>query len=438
MCFHFTKSGWYSDDPTVLSLNLLIRKISQHIWSSQEEAKVSELVEKVATKIQETFIPECSVNREIDGQDSTMIVFATRVESLEESLVQFDNEKAKVELIDPDDINNRVDVITDDNNECLLTHMQSLKPVVRCTFEILPDVSSSTAPRPISYHIAFSLGDEMLVYGGGDERGNVFSEDVWVFSLKTSSWKQHKTKKDLPRCVKGSTSWLNGNRMFLFGGWDADNEYSNDVHSLDLDTWEWTKHTTSGNKPSGRWCHALWQIANNAIIFGGYGKGGCSNDTFYLNTTTMKWTELSTTGTPWISGGYTHVQCAGKGFVFGGYSEGNYLNDLHMFDLTSHVWTKLQPTSGSLPPGRQACRMIARGTDLIIFGGDANINKVFSDCWAWDIEKKIWRELGEHVTDGRYSHTACYMDYDGSVLIFGGRDTNYHNVSSLGRVSLRD
>ena len=69
------------------------------------------MVEKVATKIQETFIPECSVNQDIDEQDSTTIVFSTKVESVEESLVQFDNEKAKVELIDPDDVDNRVDVI---------------------------------------------------------------------------------------------------------------------------------------------------------------------------------------------------------------------------------------------------------------------------------------------------------------------------------------
>ena len=69
------------------------------------------MVEKVGTKIQETFIAECSVNRDIDEQDSTMIVFTTQVESVEESLVQFDNEKGKVELIDPDDVDNRVDVI---------------------------------------------------------------------------------------------------------------------------------------------------------------------------------------------------------------------------------------------------------------------------------------------------------------------------------------
>ena len=109
--FYSTKSGWYSDEPTVLSLKLLVRKISEHLWSDQEKATVSKMVEKVATKIQETFTPECSVNREINEQESTIIVFATRVESLEESLVQFDDEKANVELIDPDDVNNLVDVI---------------------------------------------------------------------------------------------------------------------------------------------------------------------------------------------------------------------------------------------------------------------------------------------------------------------------------------
>ena len=40
-----------------------------------------------------------------------MIVFTTQVESVEESLIQFDEEKTKVELIQPDDVNNRVDRI---------------------------------------------------------------------------------------------------------------------------------------------------------------------------------------------------------------------------------------------------------------------------------------------------------------------------------------
>ena len=69
------------------------------------------MVEKVATKIQETFIPECSVNQDIDEHDSTMIVFTTQVESVEKSLIKFDDEKTNVELIQPDDVNNRVDVI---------------------------------------------------------------------------------------------------------------------------------------------------------------------------------------------------------------------------------------------------------------------------------------------------------------------------------------
>ena len=70
-----------------------------------------ETVEKVATKIQESFIPECSVNQDIDEQDSTMIVFTTQVDCVEDSLTQFDDEKEKVELIQADDVNNRVDVI---------------------------------------------------------------------------------------------------------------------------------------------------------------------------------------------------------------------------------------------------------------------------------------------------------------------------------------
>ena len=51
-----------------------------------------------------------SVQISIYEQDSTKIVFTTQVESVEESLIQFDDEKAKVELIQPEDVN-RVDEI---------------------------------------------------------------------------------------------------------------------------------------------------------------------------------------------------------------------------------------------------------------------------------------------------------------------------------------
>ena len=44
------------------------------------------------------------------------------------------------------------------------------------------------------------------------------------------------------------------------------------------------------------------------------------------------------------------------------------------------------------------------------------------------------RELKDHNFDGRYSHTACYMSNDDSVLIFGGLDSK-NNYESLGRVS---
>ena len=261
-----------------------------------------------------------------------------------------------------------------------------------------------------------------------------FNEDFWLYNIKTSSWKQQKTKNDIPKLVADSTSWLSENRMFLFGG-KGNEGLSNDVHSLDLDTWEWTQHTTSGNKPSARFSHVLWTIVNNVVVFGGYGSAGHTTDTFHLNTTTMKWTELSTTGSPpskraWCA----HAQYAGKGFLFGGDDDRSAYNDLHMFDLTSHVWTKLQPTSGSLPPERRNSRMIVRDMDLLIYGGNDD-NKVFQDCWAWNLEKKVWRELKDHKFDGRCLHTACYMSDDDSVFIFGGYNTDRKTIGSLGRVS---
>ena len=177
----------------------------------------------------------------------------------------------------------------------------------------------------------------------------------------------------------------------------------------------------------------LWTIANNIIVFGGYGRESNGkyapleylNDTFHLNTRTMKWNQLTTTGTPPSPrDSCAHAQCAGKGFLFAGHHYNGNNNDLHMFDLISHVWTELKPNLGYNPHARGSSQMIVRGTDLIIFGGIGDDLKVLSDCWAWSIEKKTWRELKDYDFDARHSHTACYMSND-SVLIVGGSNKFY-------------
>ena len=184
----------------------------------------------------------------------------------------------------------------------------------------------------------------------------------------------------------------------------------------------------------------LWTITNNIIVYGGCRREGLTNDTFHLNTRTMKWTELTTSGTPPSprnnGNGCAHAQCAGKGFVFGGYDGIKiYYNDLHMFDLTSHVWTKLQPISGSLPHVRHASRMIVRDTDLMIYGGYSGDLKILTAPWAWNIEEKMWRQLEDRFFGERHYHTACYMRDDDSVLIFGGMNNHLKTVGSLGRIS---
>ena len=57
------------------------------------------MVKQVATNIHATFIAECSVYQDIDEQDSTMLLFTTKVESVEDSLIQFNDQKAEVEAL---------------------------------------------------------------------------------------------------------------------------------------------------------------------------------------------------------------------------------------------------------------------------------------------------------------------------------------------------
>ena len=109
---YFTNIGWFSEKVDVLCLNLLVAKISESMWTEVDDRMVSMYIQKVATTIQPTLTPECSINTDSFGeQDSILIRFVTKVDSVEESFATFNSKKAQVETIVPNSVENRVDIL---------------------------------------------------------------------------------------------------------------------------------------------------------------------------------------------------------------------------------------------------------------------------------------------------------------------------------------
>lgn len=300
-----------------------------------------------------------------------------------------------------------------------------------CSYAEIPNLDRS--PEPRSSHVAISKNNDLYVYGGN---GKQYRQHIWVYHSVNNSWKQCITTGDIPDHVRDSRATVINDSIYLFGGYNVDQrQYSNDIHSLNLDTLQWKVIETTGEKPFKRNRHVQWCTTTGIIVFGGGGVGRMFNDTFHFNINTIKWTQPAITGTPpthRYSSSYSQRGYE-EGYLFGGLGN-NLLNDLHVFNLTTNTWREIIP-SGPLPPVRMGATMnVVRQHQLFVCGGwGGRDGGALSDCWVFDVGKKEWKELKGTNFVARCDHTSSKIGEE--LLIFGGEGANYEKLGSLGRFS---
>ena len=209
--------------------------------------------------------------------------------------------------------------------------------------------TSGDAPTARNGHSAVSWIDsitndpKMTVFGGiGGARKN----DVHILNLVTGAWSEVTTSGDAPdaRQLHTAVTWVdpstNEPKMSVFGGYDGDGAWKNDVHILNLVTGAWSEVTTSGDAPTEGNGHSAvsWidSITNEPkmTVFGGT-DGAWKNDVHILNLVTREWSEVTTSGTPpsarfrhsavsWIDPSTHSINMT----VFGGY-DGAMKNDVY-------------------------------------------------------------------------------------------------------------
>jgi N-acetylneuraminic acid mutarotase len=83
------------------------------------------------------------------------------------------------------------------------------------------------------------------------------------------------------------------NRIFIFGGFQ-EGGVLNDVHSLDLLSWEWTQVKTEGPIPPARQGMAFSRVGKKIYFTGGcdFRQGSCYTDTYILDTDSLWWTKV--------------------------------------------------------------------------------------------------------------------------------------------------
>ncbi|EFJ05236.1 hypothetical protein SELMODRAFT_431742 [Selaginella moellendorffii] len=153
-----------------------------------------------------------------------------------------------------------------------------------------------------------------------------------------------------------------------------------------------------GDVPALREGHSASLIGDNLFVFGGCGKSSDPSEEYYndlhvLNTNTFVW--KSTTGVlPIPRDSHTCSSYKNCFVVMGGKDGGNaYLNDVHILDKETMAWREVKTTGAELMP-RARHTTISHGKYLVVFGGFSDDRKLFNDVHTLDLRDSVNAEQG--------------------------------------------
>ncbi len=223
-----------------------------------------------------------------------------------------------------------------------------------------------------------------------------------------------------------------GKRLILFGG-NSDAGLKNDTWAFDLNARSWTKLTTVGTPPSGRFgFDAVYDpVGNQLVIYNGQG-AGFFNDTWTLNLTTLEWRDVSPAsdsarpkkryGSGAIFDSVTRSLVSFAGFT----SEAGRFQDTQSFDLAANSWADWSP-SGTKPQVR--CLLTAAfdktSRRMIIYAGQRS--GALDDIWSFDLASRQWTNLTPTIRPPGRFWSSSFVNDDGRFVIFGGSGAGNFN-----------
>ena len=152
----------------------------------------------------------------------------------------------------------------------------------------------------------------------GGRNNAVACDTLSCFDTKTLEWTTPAVTGMVPYAKDGHSACVIANKMYIFGGFEyLTDQYSQEVHCLNLDTMQWSYIDARGTSPSHRDFHTAVAVGDKMYIFGGRGDLNSPYNSqeeiycpqvFYLDTTEEKWVAVNPRGT-WPEGRRSHSSC---------------------------------------------------------------------------------------------------------------------------------
>ncbi|XP_072974401.1 uncharacterized protein [Typha angustifolia] len=272
-------------------------------------------------------------------------------------------------------------------------------------------------------------GGKCLYVFGGYGADKCQTNDVHVFDTVTQTWRKPMTKGD-PPCPRDSHSCTTvGSKLFVFGGTDGQKPLK-DLHILDTTTNTWIQPILHGRGPNAREGHTAVLVDRRIFIFGGCGESSDThqevyyNDLFMLDTEQLIWKHVVTSGNP-PSGRDSHSCSSWKNklIVIGGEDSSDcYLSDVHILDTETLAWEKMSTTGQAFPP-RAGHTTLTLGSNLFVFGGFRDDRNLYDDLHVLNVEKCTWNNIApvNWGPSARFSVAGdCLDEQKGILVLIGG------------------
>ncbi|KAF2561669.1 hypothetical protein F2Q70_00018611, partial [Brassica cretica] len=192
----------------------------------------------------------------------------------------------------------------------------------RVETKVVTESQETSSPATLTHCAGHSLipWDNKLLSIGGHAKDPSESILVKVFDLHTCTWSILKTDGKPPISRGGQSVTLVGKKLVIFGGQDVNKSLLNDLHLLDLDTMTWDEIDAVGSPPSPRSDHAAAVHAERyLLIFGGGSHTNCFSDLHVLDLQTMEWSRHAQQGeAPTPRAGHAGVTIGENWFIVGG------------------------------------------------------------------------------------------------------------------------
>lgn len=254
------------------------------------------------------------------------------------------------------------------------------------------------------------------LYTFGGRSNKTLDNRVRRYDVDMDLWTELEVAGDAPMTVTSPAGFFHAGSIYVFGGSGANygRESRNDLHVFDTTTHEWSRPVQRGDVPCARYGHSFDKVPGSAecLLFGGTMGWTYLDDLYSLDLATFEWTRVEPDATDRPAAGpydalanappkprYSHrtVVWNERLFVLGGgeaQMECSAWDTVHTFDLIDRRWRThpCRPDSDGYPWSRRSHACSSFGGRAYVRGGE-NHSGCVDDFWSLCLSTMRWRKI---------------------------------------------